>query len=85
MDKDVKYFIDNILEINIDTQYHFKTLCGFTFVFTEETASLKGNITSSQLSPTGIIYEENDEYYFTPLDETYQIDEIIEEYVKNLI
>lgn len=85
MDKDIKDFIDKIFEIKIDTQYHFKTLYGFTFVFTEETASLRGSITSSLLSPTGIIYEENGEYYFAPLDETYQIEDIIAEYVKKVI
>lgn len=82
MDERVQEFIEDIFDFKIDTEYHFKTLYGLTFVFKNEIASVRDSVSSASIIPMGIIYRENDEYYFAPLDETYQINEIVKEFVE---
>ena len=82
MDELVQDFIEDIFDFKIDTEYHFKTLYGLTFVFKSEIATVRDNVSSASIIPMGIIYRENDEYYFAPLDETYQIDDIVKEFVE---
>jgi hypothetical protein len=53
-----------------------------TFGFKSEIASVRDSVSSASIIPMGIIYRENDEYYFAPLDETYQINEIVKEFVE---
>lgn len=79
-----KFICETIGLKKIDT-YHFKKLCGLTFVFKSEVTSIKDNLTSAEISPVGIIYEENGEYYFAPLHHTDEIDEIVKEYVENIL
>ena len=44
---------------------------------------MKDSLTSAEIKPVGIFYEENGEFYLAPLDETINIEQIVEEYVKN--
>ena len=78
---------DNILkdlfEIREDKTYEFKEICGLTFAFMTQTTIIQEKISAYEIKPVGIIYKENDEYYFAPLNLADNIDEIIEEYVKN--
>lgn len=85
MKDDVENLIADILKINHQDQFEFKTLCGFTFVFKRTTFDVNGNVSSQEISPVGIIYEENDEIYFAPLDEITKIEPIVEEFVKNYL
>ena len=82
MDERVQDFVEDIFDFKIDTEYHFRTLHGLTFVFKSEIATVRDNVSSASIIPMGIIYRENDEYYFAPLDETYQINEIVKEFVE---
>ena len=73
---------EGFFKINQDTEFKFKDLYGFTFVFEENILRINEKISSAELKPVGIIYEENDEYYFAPLDEVDDIKAIINEFMK---
>ncbi|WP_405309285.1 hypothetical protein [Methanobrevibacter sp.] len=73
---------EGFFKINQDTEFKFKDSYGFTFVFEENILSINEKISSAELKPVGIIYEENDEYYFAPLDEVGDIKAIINEFMK---
>ena len=63
--------------------YEFRELYGFTFVFENTTVYFKDTIASADIKPVGIIYTENDDYYFAPLiDNPENLKKIIKEYVK---
>ncbi len=73
---------EGFFKINQDTEFKFKDSYGFTFVFEENILRINEKISSAELKPVGIIYEENDEYYFAPLDEVGNIKAIINEFMK---
>ena len=73
---------EGFFKINQDTEFKFKDLYGFTFVFEENILRINEKISSAQLKPVGIIYQENGEYYFAPLDEVGNIKAIINEFMK---
>ena len=73
---------EGFFKINQDTEFKFKDLYGFTFVFEENILRINEKISSAELKPVGIIYEEHDEYYFAPLDEVGDIKAIINEFMK---
>ena len=85
MDSKIKRFLEDDLGITLKSEYHFRHLYGFTFVFKKEFIIIKDNLTSAEISPVGIIYEENDEYYLAPLCEIDDIDKVVEEFVKNCL
>ena len=70
-------------QINETVTYEFREICGFTFAFREKIYTMKDSLTSAEIKPVGIFYEENGEFYLAPLDETINIEQIVEEYVKN--
>ena len=73
---------EEFFKITQDTEFKFKDSYGFTFVFEENILRINEKISSVELKPIGIIYEENDEYYFAPLDEVGDIKAIINEFMK---
>lgn len=73
---------EGFFKINQDTEFKFKDSYGFTFVFEENILRINEKISSAELKPIGIIYEENGEYYFAPLDEVGDIKAIINEFMK---
>jgi len=85
MDKHIEKLIEDIFEIRTIHEYHFKQLYGLTFAFNEKLVLINDKISSAEIKPVGIIYEENGQYYLTPIDETVEIDEVVREFVlKNL-
>lgn len=79
---------DELMEmfsINETCDFEFGEVCGFTFAFKTRIWTMKDQLTSASITPIGIIYEENDEYYMAPLDETIDIEEVIEEFVKRCL
>ena len=76
--KDIK----SIFEIRDNTTFEFKEICGFTFVFKTQILILRNKVSSAEIKPVGIIYEEKGEFYFAPLGRAGDIDEIVREYVK---
>ena len=85
MDKHVKNFVYDFLNIKEIIKYEFKTICGFTFIFKKEEMQMNNRISSLEIMPIGIIYEENDEYYLAPLHDTIEIDEVIKSFVEEVI
>ena len=77
--------IKKIFKITQDTRYEFRHCFGFTFVFKTQITSFKDRISSAEIRPAGIIYEENGDYYFAPLHDMENIDEIVKEYVESQI
>ncbi|MBE6492485.1 MAG: hypothetical protein E7Z82_06060 [Methanobrevibacter sp.] len=73
---------EGFFKINQDTEFKFKDSYGFIFVFEENILRINEKISSAELKPVGIIYEENGEYYFAPLDEVGDIKAIINEFMK---
>ena len=84
MDDIILNFIADHLDMSIKKEYLFSKVCGFTFVFKREVLSMNDKVTSAEIRPAGIIYEENGKYYYSPLHDGDEIDEIVEEYVKNI-
>lgn len=85
MEDKLKKFVHDTFEIETDGEYQFKEMYGLTFVFKNETVLIKKRIISNSLSPVGIIYEENDEYYFAPLDENISLSDVVPEYINKCL
>ena len=83
MDEIRKHLNKHLKYIKIES-FEFKTLYGFTFVFKTTFRSMKGEITSADISPVGIIYSENDELYFAPLCDKYDLDEVVRKYCETI-
>ena len=84
MSDDIFDELREIFEISQDVKIEFKEIYGLTFAFESKINIMRNSIVSTEIAPLGIIYEENDEYYFAPLDEVENINEIIKEYVKTI-
>ena len=84
MSDDIFDELREIFEISQDVKIEFKEIYGLTFAFESKINIMRNSIVSTEIAPLGIIYKENDEYYFAPLDEVENIDEIIKEYVKTI-
>ena len=76
--------LDDFIDMNLESTFEFKKVCGFTFVFVKNILTIRDSIASAEIRPAGIIYEENDEYYFAPLYDVDNIEAIIKEFVKTL-
>ena len=85
MDKQLKNFVYDFLNIKEIVKYEFQMICGFTFVFKKEEIRMNNQISSLEIMPIGIIYEENDEFYFAPLYDKVEIDEVIKSFVAKVI
>lgn len=73
-----------IFDITQDVKIEFKETHGLTLVFESKVNLIREMIVSTEIAPLGIIYKENGEYYFAPLDEVENIEGIIKEYVKTI-
>ena len=82
MKDDLLKEIEKIFEIAQDSTYEFRHIYGFTFVFKTTMLSFKGEISSAEIKPVGIIYKENGQYYRAPLYEGVKIERIIEEFIR---
>ena len=85
MSDDIIRDLKEIFEIKEESNYEFSELYGLTFVFQTKILHVKDVLSSAEIKPLGIIYTENDDFYFAPLDKVENMPEIIKEYVKNYI
>ena len=85
MDKNIKNFVHDALNFKVTVEYDFRKLYGFTFAFKSEFIRMRNQLTSASITPVGIIYEENDEFYLAPLYDDIEIDEVIKSYVEKEI
>ncbi|MBE6500486.1 MAG: hypothetical protein E7Z80_08095 [Methanobrevibacter thaueri] len=76
--------IQDIFEIKDKTYIEFKTQHNLTFVFKTKILIMKDKIPTAEIKPLGIIYKQNQDYYFAPLTPVESIEEIVKEYVKTL-
>ncbi len=81
MDSTLKKIIGNFVDIKGISEYQFQEICGFTFVFKREILIINNQLSSGEVKPIGIIYEENGEYYLAALDVIDKIDEVIHQFV----
>lgn len=77
--------IEEYLELKNYVDYEFKKEYGLTFAFRRQIVMIKGQVSSAEIAPVGIIYEENGQYYLAPLDKAININEVVKEYVENCI
>ena len=85
MDKNIKNFIHDALNFDVIVEYDFRKLYGFTFAFKSEFIRMRNQLTSASITPVGIIYEENGEFYMAPLYDDIEIEEVIKSYVEKEI
>lgn len=81
----MKEEILKMFEIQENTEIEFREVCGFTFVFMKETLIFGERISSADIKPIAIIYEENGEYYLAPLDAIDDIEAIVKKYVDDCL
>ena len=81
MKDELEEFIKELVNLEEYSEYGFRKCCGLTFVFKSTFFRFHEKISSAEIRPVGIIYEENDEIYFAPLDEVDEIEPIVEEFV----
>ena len=84
MDKHIKKFIGNMFDFTVKSEYDFRELYGFTFVFRRDIVIMNDQMTSAEIQPVGIIYEENGQYYYAPLHGSDEIEDIVQEFVKKI-
>lgn len=82
MSDDILKDINEYLKIDEDTAFEFKKIYGLTLVFKTTVTTVRDRLSSAEIKPVAIIYEENDQYYLAPLSELDNIEEIVKEYVK---
>ena len=85
MEDKIKNFVYDTFEMETDTEYQFKKLHELTFVFKNDVILIRKRISSNSLTPVGIIYEENGEYYLAPLDKNVSISDVVREYVRKCL
>lgn len=66
MKDELERFIKNQFNITENTEFKFHEMCGLMFVFKQTFFNIDEKITSAEIKPVGIIYEESNEYYFAP-------------------
>lgn len=81
MDRYLKDFVENLFDIEEISDYQYKDVCGFTFVFKREIFQINNQISSADIRPLAIIFEENGQYYLAPIDVVDEIEEVIKEFV----
>ena len=85
MKDEINEFLVDLFELDKKTKIEFRKLYGFTFAFKTTILKINSEISSAEIRPVGIIYEENDEYYFAPLDKVTKKEEIIKKYVEDFL
>ena len=75
----------NALKIREEKNYEFRNVDGLTFAFMTRIVTVNGKISSAEIRPQGIIYEENGQYYFAPLDPAAEVEPLIKEFVRKCL
>lgn len=84
MSDNIFEFIKDKLKITEESSIEFREMYGFTFVFKTKIVMISDKI-SAEVRPLGMIYEENNEYYFAPLGRYSNLNEIVKEYVEKCL
>lgn len=70
------------MEIKHIDEYQFREIYGFTFVFKKYALLFNNQISSAEIKPIAIIYEEKGQYYLAPIDVVDEIEEVVKEFVR---
>lgn len=84
MSDDLLSDLREAFEIKERVFFEFKELYGLTFAFKTKIIFIKDKPSAAEIKPMGIIYKENGEYYFAPLDKRADIEAIVKKYVKTI-
>lgn len=84
MSDDLLSDLREAFEIKKRVFFEFKELYGLTFAFKTKIIFIKDKPSAAEIKPMGIIYKENGEYYFAPLDKRADIEAIVKKYVKTI-
>lgn len=84
MSDDLLSDLREAFEIEERVFFEFKELYGLTFAFKTKIIFIKDKPSAAEIKPMGIIYKENGEYYFAPLDKRADIEAIVKKYVKTI-
>lgn len=85
MDNDIKQLVEDILRIEEVTEYHYREVCGFTFVFKRVDLFINDQISTCEIKPIAIIYEENGKYYLSHIDVVDEIEAVVKGYVEEIL
>jgi hypothetical protein len=85
MKDEILKFVKDEFKIDEKIEIDFREIYGLTFVIKKTVLKLNEKLSSAEVKVIGIIYEENDEYYFAPLDKIGEKDPIIEEFVEKCL
>ena len=81
----IEEYIQDTFGIAKINEYEYASKFGLTFVFRRQIITLKNRISSCEIDPVGIIFEENGKYYFAPLHEEYEIEDIVHGFVDKML
>ena len=73
--------IGEIFNITEDADIEFKEICGFIFAVQTKIILINDKISSAEIKPLGIIYSQKKDFFFAPLDENADVEEIVEKFV----
>lgn len=82
---DIEELIKDFTGITVIKEIDFKKVCGFYFAVETAYIIIKDEISSSEIKPVAIIYEENDQYYLAEIDGTCQTEEVVKNFVEKCL
>ena len=83
--KNIEEFIKDFIDLKEIKKIDFKKVCGFYFAIQTTHITIKNEISSSEIKPIAIIYEENDQYYLAPIGELDEMEEVVKNFVEKCL
>lgn len=82
---EIEDILKDFLPLEEITEISFKKVCGFYFAYRTTDIIIKDEISSIQITPVAIIYEENGEFYLAPIDGEDKIEEIVKSFAEKCL
>ena len=83
--KDIEDLIKEFTGMTVINEIDSKKVCGFYFAIKTQQVMIKNEISSSEIKPVAIIYEENDQYYLAPIDDACKTEEVVKNFVEKCL
>lgn len=83
--KDVEKLIKEFIDMDEIEEIDFKKVCGFYFAAKTTHTIINKEITSSEIKPVAIIYEENGQYYLAPIGDADEMEEVVKNFVEKCL
>ncbi|KZX13245.1 hypothetical protein [Methanobrevibacter oralis] len=80
-----KKILKDVFEITSKERISFREIFGLTFVFKTSKISYKNSHFNGEVKAIGIIYKENEDYFFAPFEKENNLDLIAKEYVEKYL